>query len=52
MKNTANPSQESTIKKLETELKLQTNKHLYEQGYITREMYIKAKHMILTKKEG
>ena len=36
------------IKKLEIELKLHINKKLFEKGYITEEMYIKAKQIIIT----
>ena len=39
---------QDAIKRLEIEVKLDINKKLFEKGYITEEMYIKAKQIIIT----
>jgi hypothetical protein len=41
---------EEAVKNVIIEVKLHINQRLFEQGYITEEMYIKAKEIIL--KEG
>lgn len=41
-------SNSEAIKNLEQQIKLHINNNLYEKGFITKEMYEKAKNIILT----